>query len=790
MSDIHTVVLNFEYSYLIKPKSLIPVFQSKSGLWRIEQLLSTQDEYHIIDNLEPFWKTVQNINSNCHHPNSIHLTEPSILKQSSSGRLTSLISVSLKGTLDFIEKTRPLVLKSYNQVSFKEIILNHHEFNEITQDFVNGLNKLASFYNVEIDMFSDYQTDFHHRINPSLGNSPIYILGNHDQIAACESQLRILVDSMIQGLIIDSYDISLNLIPLIGGADLTNFTQLAQQLNVNIYIPDLTPYIFGDPSKDLQDQVRIWLSARDILEILLTKTLISNITYKVYAKQIEISKSKLDLMLLKNQRDFLQIMIKHGTFIDAPGLGCIDNKITVFGTNAESVEESIHELALLTSQFYQIFISFTSIGKNDQVLESYLISLLKKNCSLTCNHFGAQIVGSSMEVKEMLMMMSHDQVSQHLDNKIQLKLRLELNNSQKDFISGKKNGKIQKILTTLNQKLVIKFKPYNEYNFHIDLILNNDINTLIKGVELFELELPCDLQFNVPDLFHKSIIGNGGSVIQSIMKKYNVFIKFSSKSKNETITNSNRYTFTRDSNVVIKCPQKNARNILLVKLEIDRMCGLSNHKYNVVRFKLFKSQYLLILAHNKLGEIHQLELEFGCFIKWPQLLDDFHSTVEQEVVISIMGYDKKPEQCAQKLKSMMPQNFEFKLIDNTNHQIPLDMFLKCFIPFKMMLGVEALIRPIYEENTMCQQIILSYYEDDKAQVAIKDLTTYLRENRIMILDKQELKYDPIVFVSTNSKLRTITNTLTPTPQVSTSKLARSKIGMNYHNTNRRKKIIT
>lgn len=776
---------------MIKPKGLNPVFQSKTGLWRLELLISTQEEYDIIDNLAPFWKTVQEINSQCNGSNGIQLTEPSILKQSSSGKLTSHISVAITGTLEFIDQVRPQIFKSYNQVSFKEIVLSQQEFNEITQEFVTGLNKLAGFYNVEIDMFSDLQTDFHHRISPAMGTSTIYILGNQDEIAACESQLRILVDSMIQGLIIDSFDVSLNLIPLIGGADLTNFTQIAQQLNVNIYVPDLTPYTYSHPKNGLHEQVRIWLSARDILEILLTKSLLEGVSYKVYAKQLEISKSKLDLMLLQNQREFLLIMIKHGTYIETPSLGSSDKKITVFGSNTETVEESIHELTLLTSLFYQVFINFASVGQNDQILESYLVSHLKKNCMLTCNQFGAQIVGSAMEVKEMLMMMSHDQISQHLDSNFQLKLRLELNNSQKEFISGKKNGKIQKILTMLNQKLVIKFKPFNEYNFHIDLILNNDVNTLIKGIELFELELPCNLQFNVPDLFHKSIIGNGGSVIQSIMKKYNVFIKFSSRSKEQPISNNNRYSFTRESNVVIKCPQKNSRNILLVKLEIDRMCGLSNHKYNVVRFKLFKSQYLLMLAQDKLASIHELELEFGCYIKWPQLLEDFHNSVEQEVVLSIMGYDKKPEACAKKLKTMLPQSFEFKLIDNTNHQIPLDLFLKCFIPFKLMLGVEAMVRPITEDDTIYQQIILSYYDHDKAQVAIKDLTTYLRENRIMILDKQEFHYDPITFVSTNAKLRTITNTQTATPEISAAKLSRSKVGANKSShTHRRRKIYT
>ena len=62
----------------------------------------------------------------------------------------------------------------------------------------------------------------------------------------------------------------------------------------------------------------------------------------------------------------------------------------------------------------------------------------------------------------------------------EIRFQIELANEHREFISGKKNGKINKIMQTTNVK--IKFETFNEHNFLID-IAGNDASVL-QGLTL------------------------------------------------------------------------------------------------------------------------------------------------------------------------------------------------------------------------------------------------------------------------------------------------------------------
>ena len=88
------------------------------------------------------------------------------------------------------------------------------------------LNKLSLKYNVEI-LIDNIDTEFKN-VDKKSTNYYIYILGNQDNITITESQVRILIDNMSNGFHIDSVDIDLSLIPIIGGIELFNFSQIAK----------------------------------------------------------------------------------------------------------------------------------------------------------------------------------------------------------------------------------------------------------------------------------------------------------------------------------------------------------------------------------------------------------------------------------------------------------------------------------------------------------------------------------------------------------------------------------
>ena len=131
--------------------------------------------------------------------------------------------------------------------------------------------------------------------------------------------------------------------------------------------------------------------------------------------------------------------------------------------------------------------------------------------------------------------------------------QIELSNEHREFISGKKNGKINKIMQTTNVK--IKFETFNDHNFLIDIA--GPDTSVLQGLTLLQEELPAEISFHVPEGYHKRIIGVGGRSIQRIMKKYGVYVKFSNAEEFAALGGYN----DNDDNVVARTPAKNAINL-------------------------------------------------------------------------------------------------------------------------------------------------------------------------------------------------------------------------------------
>lgn len=135
----------------------------------------------------------------------------------------------------------------------------------------------------------------------------------------------------------------------------------------------------------------------------------------------------------------------------------------------------------------------------------------------------------------------------------EIRFQIELSNEHREFISGKKNGKINKIMQTTNVK--IKFETFNDYNFLIDLAGTD--GSVLQGLSLLQEELPAEISFHVPETYHKRIIGVGGRSIQRIMKKYGVYVKFSNAEEFAALGGYN----DNEDNVIARTPAKNAINL-------------------------------------------------------------------------------------------------------------------------------------------------------------------------------------------------------------------------------------
>ena len=200
---------------------------------------------------------------------------------------------------------------------------------------------------------------------------------------------------------------------------------------------------------------------------------------------------------------------------------------------------------------------------------------------LSFDKFTFSINGSDDAVKAAMMVIY--QIPFVKRTPYQIRVKIELANEHKEFVSGKKNGKINKImgqsmflitihfrwkLTTNTGNVQIIFDGFNEYNFYID-VCGTQYEAAKNGLDLVEQEMPASISFHVPDQYHKRIIGIGGQHIQRIMKKYSVFVKFSNAMDRGGVGKED--DDIKVDNVICRTPARNAQNLDLVKQEIMDM---------------------------------------------------------------------------------------------------------------------------------------------------------------------------------------------------------------------------
>ena len=174
------------------------------------------------------------------------------------------------------------------------------------------------------------------------------------------------------------------------------------------------------------------------------------------------------------------------------------------------------------------------------------------------------IYGSDDAVRAALMVISN--IPFVKKSQYNMSVKIELANEHKEFVSGKKNGKINKIMSHSSVQIV--FDGFNEYNFYI-VVRGAQYEATKNGLDLVEQEMPAAISFHVPDQYHKRIIGIGGQHIQRIMKKYSVFVKFSNAMDRGGIGKDD--DDIKVDNVICRTPARNADNLELVKQEIMDM---------------------------------------------------------------------------------------------------------------------------------------------------------------------------------------------------------------------------
>lgn len=220
---------------------------------------------------------------------------------------------------------------------------------------------------------------------------------------------------------------------------------------------------------------------------------------------------------------------------------------------------------------------------------------------------------------------------------------VELSNDQREFISGKKSGKINKIMKTSGAK--IKFIPFSEYNFIIE-VESSSFTKALDGLTLLQEELPAEISFYVPEVYHKRIIGVGGKNIQRIMKKYGVYVKFSNA---EEFAALGGY-YDNEDNVVARTPMKNQVNLDNLRHAVmdlinpkDRECV---EQVLDVPFWLHRT-----LIGSQADFLTEVAKKTGTYPMWPdaELASD---------TLTLVGPESQIELGVQMVRSILPEEYK------------------------------------------------------------------------------------------------------------------------------------
>jgi hypothetical protein len=255
------------------------------------------------------------------------------------------------------------------------------------------------------------------------------------------------------------------------------------------------------------------------------------------------------------------------------------------------------------------------------------------------------ITGSDDSVKAALMVIS--EIRFVTRSQYQIRVKIELANEHKEFVSGKKNGKINKIMGQSSVQII--FDGFNEYNFNIDVCAGN-YDAMKSGLMLVEQEMPASISFHVPDQYHKRIIGIGGQHIQRIMKKHSVFVKFSNAMDRGGVGRED--DDIKVDNVICRTPARNAQNLELVKSEILDMVDRVDSEFTSQTVNVDRLYHRQLIA--RLSQLDELEKKWNCKILFPST-----ETASDDVTIS--GPEWQVPHCVDEFLGMVPDNHELVL---------------------------------------------------------------------------------------------------------------------------------
>lgn len=587
--------------------------------------------------------------------------------KNAKGQVTT---VCLSGSPELVQKSRETILNDTpislrcTHIDIDGKLVCDLVAGVLKKPVIEGLDTISAYCGVDIFLLGPKLTPM---VDGMTGDAEtrvdqrwrIAIYG--DVLAAEHAKARVLIQiDRLLGRVVDAVPLELAAHQIICGRHRKNIKLIESATGTAIYFPPpfSQMYRYCPPSARRRDPNEIFITGESQQAIDMAKQRLHDaaLRVRVFVKDVQIAPAKIDSILLTRLDKVRKIMEANAAYIMFPPLASQRNMVRVQGLDVLHVERAIREIMALAGQFYSASWLIQHPDPRQQLpTPAEIRAILGDVCAnsdaeISFDKHSFNLTGSDDAVKAALSVMS--EIKFIVQSQYQIRVKIELASEHKEFVSGKKNGKINKIMGSSNVQII--FDGFNEYNFNIDVMAVN-YEFMKRGLSMVEQEMPASISFHVPDQYHKRIIGIGGQHIQRIMKKHSVFVKFSNAMDRGGMSRED--DDIKVDNVICRTPARNAQNLDAVKNEILEMVDRADSEYTSQTVNVDRLYHRQLLA--RLGDISDLESKYNCKIHFP-------STEDASDEVKVDGPQWQVPHCVDELLGMVPDNHEMVLARSTD----------------------------------------------------------------------------------------------------------------------------
>ncbi|KAK9688297.1 hypothetical protein K7432_014451 [Basidiobolus ranarum] len=434
------------------------------------------------------------------------------------------------------------------------------EFHRKIEDIMRLRNVIIEFPD------SDTRSDSTHS---QLNSVYISIQGKPDDVEGARIELVTMI-AAADGLHVEEFGMPTHLINIVCGVKKAFLKALEKETHTKIHLPRYYGNLLDTHSLD-QHEGKILIVGEESNTVRAVESFLETARQAertLITRQFPLQPRKLDWLPILKYQDLLNVMEDNGTSIIFPSANSKKSSITIYGQSEHEISRTIKGVTHMTSDVFSGWLWLENNIPSSQPIQLPAQHQLNELIFNICKTSGAEIKyqnycfeisGQPDPLKDALKALEREFAFKLFQK--ECKTQIELASDHREFISGKKNGKVNKIMKITNVK--IGFENSNEYTFFIN-VYSPQCSKTLSGLELLQEELPAELSFFVPEAYHKRIIGVGGKNIQRIMKQFGVYVKFSTAEEFTALGAS----VDSGDNVVARTPAKNVINLFNFKQAI------------------------------------------------------------------------------------------------------------------------------------------------------------------------------------------------------------------------------